>query len=120
MLENSVWDLNITKFERAAQPAHSPDISPCDLWLFGFLKEKFKEQELATSSEIIEAIATMWNDATFEELQSLFSQWIQHVTWVIEHGGSITMNDCDSFLKEFSLVEKVRAVRTFWTAYNKQ
>jgi hypothetical protein len=44
----------------------------------------------------------------FEELQSVFSEWIQRVIWVIEHRGSITMNDYCSFLKEFSLVEKAR------------
>jgi hypothetical protein len=53
--------------------------------LFGFLKEKLKEQELSTSDEITEAIATIWNDLVFEELQSVFSEWIQRVTWAIEH-----------------------------------
>jgi hypothetical protein len=44
-------------------------------------------QELPTSDEIIEAIMTTWNDVTFEESQSVFSEWIQRVIWVIEHGG---------------------------------
>jgi hypothetical protein len=55
--------------------------------MFDFLKEKLEEQELSTSDEIIEAIATIWNGVTFEELQSVFSEWIQRVTCVIEHGG---------------------------------
>jgi hypothetical protein len=46
-------------------PAYSPDISPSDFWLFGFLKEKLKEQELMTSDGIIEAIMTIWNDVVF-------------------------------------------------------
>jgi hypothetical protein len=79
--------LENNKIERAFNPAYSPDISPCDFWLFGFLKKKLKEQELSTSDEILEAITTIWNDVTFEELQSGFSIWIQRVTWVIEHGG---------------------------------
>jgi hypothetical protein len=52
-----------------------------------FSQRKLKEQELSTSDEIIKAIATIWNDITVEELQSVFSEWIQRVTWVIEHGG---------------------------------
>jgi hypothetical protein len=37
-------ELEHNKTERAPYPAYSPGISPCDCWLFGFLKEKLKEQ----------------------------------------------------------------------------
>jgi hypothetical protein len=87
MLEKSVWNWNRTKSNEPYHPAYSPDISPCDFWPFGFLKEKLKEQEPSTSDDIIEAITTIWNDVTFEELQSVFSKWIQRVIWVIEQGG---------------------------------
>jgi histone-lysine N-methyltransferase SETMAR len=80
-------ELEHNKIERDPHPAYSPDISPCDFWLSGFLKEKLQEQELSASDEIIEVITTIWNDITFEELQSVFSEWIQRVTWVIEQGG---------------------------------
>jgi hypothetical protein len=66
-----------SKFKRDPRTTYSPDISPRDFWSFGFLKEKLKEQELSTSSEIIEAMTTIWNDVTFEELQTVFSKWIQ-------------------------------------------
>jgi hypothetical protein len=79
--------LEHNKIERAPHPAYSPNISSRDFWLFSFLKEKLKEQELSTSDEIIEAIKTIWNDVTFEELPSVFSEWIQRVTWVIEDRG---------------------------------
>jgi hypothetical protein len=80
-------ELEHNKIERAPHPVYSPDISPCDFWMFGFLKEKLQEEELSTSDEIIEVIATIWNYVTFEELQSVFSEWIQRSTRVIEHGG---------------------------------
>jgi hypothetical protein len=62
------------RIERAPHPADSPEISPCDSWLYGFLKEKFKEQEPPTSDEIIEAITTIWNNVIFGELQNVFSE----------------------------------------------
>jgi hypothetical protein len=40
-----------------------------------------------TSKEIIEAIAAIRDDVTFEELQSVFPEWIQQIIWVIEHSG---------------------------------
>jgi hypothetical protein len=105
-------ELEHSKIERAPHPADSPDISHVAFGCLVFSK-KLTEHELSTSNEIIGAITTTWNDATFEESQSVFYEWIQRITWVIEHWGSITMNNCYSFLKEFSLVEKARGVRTF-------
>jgi transposase len=29
---------------RAPHPPYSPDLSPCDFWLFGILKDKIKER----------------------------------------------------------------------------
>jgi hypothetical protein len=31
---------------RAERPQYSPDLNPCDFWLFGFLKEKLKGRQL--------------------------------------------------------------------------
>jgi hypothetical protein len=61
-------ELEHNKIERAPHSAYSPDISPCDFWLFRFLKEKLEEQELSTSDEITEVIMTIWNNIIFEEL----------------------------------------------------
>jgi histone-lysine N-methyltransferase SETMAR len=75
------------KIERAPHPAYSPDVSPCDFWLFGFMKEKLKEQKLSTPQKIIEAITVIWDAITFEELQSVFFEWQQRVTWVNRNRG---------------------------------
>jgi hypothetical protein len=56
------------KIERASHPAYSPDLSPCDVWRFGFQKAKLKEQELSTPEAIIEGIAISRDNLTFEEL----------------------------------------------------
>jgi hypothetical protein len=69
--------LEHNKIEGASHPGYYPDISPYDFWLFGFLKEKLKEQGLSTSNQVIEPITTIWNNVTFKELQSVFSEWIQ-------------------------------------------
>jgi hypothetical protein len=94
-MDNSICDnarkicleVEHNKIERVPHPTYSPDLSPCDCWLFGFLKEKLKEYELSTSDEITEAIAIIWNDVTFKELQSVFSELTQRGTLVVEHGG---------------------------------
>jgi hypothetical protein len=53
---------------------HSPDISPYDFWLFGIrmLKIILKYREFNSSDKIEEAITKVWDELTFDEVQSVF------------------------------------------------
>jgi hypothetical protein len=78
--------------ERAPHPPDSPDISPCDFWLFGMLKHKMKEREIQSQPVILSTVAKMWNDLTFEDVQSLFQEWMAGLTWVIGNNGEYYPN----------------------------
>jgi histone-lysine N-methyltransferase SETMAR len=73
--------------ERAPHPPHSPDISPCDFWLFGYLKHKMRDQEFRGQQGILNAIVTIWNDLTFEDVQRVFHEWMERLAWVIGNNG---------------------------------
>jgi hypothetical protein len=75
------------RIERAPHPRYSPDISPCDFWLFGNLKHKMKDQEFESQQGILKAIAKIWTDLTFEDVQRVFQEWMERVTWVIGNNG---------------------------------
>jgi hypothetical protein len=66
---------------------YSPDLSPCDFWLFGMLKGILKDREFHSHDEIEETITMAWNDLTFNEVQSVFHNWMNRLRWVIENGG---------------------------------
>jgi hypothetical protein len=72
---------------RMPHPTDSPEISPCDFWLFGMLKGILNVREFVSSEEIEVAIADMWNDLTSDDVQSIFRNWMSRLTWVIENGG---------------------------------
>jgi hypothetical protein len=81
-----------SKFEqrhifRLPHTPYSPDISPCDFWLFGLLKGIMKDGECHSHEEIEEAITMAWNDLTFEDVQSIFYDRMRRFAWVIEHEG---------------------------------
>jgi hypothetical protein len=63
-----VEELRRNKIQRSPYPADSPDLSPCDFWLFELLKEKLEEHEVSTAEQIIKAITTIWDSVTFDEL----------------------------------------------------
>jgi hypothetical protein len=63
----------VSKFEkhhvsRLPHPSYSPDINPCDFWVFGMLKGVLKGCELNSSDEIEEATTKVWDELTFNEV----------------------------------------------------
>jgi IS4 transposase len=82
----------VSKFDkhhiaRLAHPPDSPDLSPCDFWLFGMLERILNDREFHSNDEIEEAITMAWNDLTFDEVQSIFHNWMNRLRWAIESRG---------------------------------
>jgi hypothetical protein len=72
---------------RASHPPYSPDLSPCDFWLFGMVKEKIKDREFCSAHEILRSLSETWCDLTLEDIQRVFLEWMDRLTWVIENDG---------------------------------
>jgi hypothetical protein len=53
----------------------------------GMLKEVLKGREFSSSNQIEEVIAKMWDELTFDEVQSVFHNWMSRLAWVLENGG---------------------------------
>jgi hypothetical protein len=51
------------------------------------LKEILKDREFHLHNEIEEAITMAWNDFTFDEVQSVFHNWMNPLRCAIENGG---------------------------------
>jgi hypothetical protein len=46
-----------------------------------------KDREFHSYDELEEAITMTWNDFTFDEVQSVFHNWMNRLRWAIENGG---------------------------------
>jgi hypothetical protein len=51
------------------------------------LKGILKDQEFHSRDDIEEAFTMAWNDLTFDEVQSVFHNWMNRLRSVIENGG---------------------------------
>jgi hypothetical protein len=60
------------KILRAPHPSYSPDISPCDFWIFGDFKRKLKDRHRQGREEILTAFQELRHNITFEKLQMMF------------------------------------------------
>jgi histone-lysine N-methyltransferase SETMAR len=61
---------------RAPHP-YSPDLSPCDFWFFGMVKQKIKDCEFCSSQEILRSLSDGWSAVTLEDIQRVFLEWME-------------------------------------------
>jgi hypothetical protein len=73
--------------ERDPHPPYSPDINSCDAELLGTRKHKMKDREFQSQQGILIAVVKMWNDLTFADVQRVFQEWMERLTWVTGNNG---------------------------------
>jgi hypothetical protein len=49
------------------------------------LKQILRDREFYSSDEIEDTIAQVWNDLPFDDVQSVFQDWLQPLAWVAEN-----------------------------------
>lgn len=55
----SMTFLQAQKLDRVLHPAYSPDVSPCDFWLFGKCKNLLEEKEISSQDKLINEIISL-------------------------------------------------------------
>jgi len=84
-----VTTTKIESFEmrRIPHPPYSPDISPCDFWLFGKLKNFFKGRCFSTENELFDAVVNFLKSITKDEIKRVYDEWIKRLNMVIQSKG---------------------------------
>jgi hypothetical protein len=75
------------RFARAPHPHYSPDLSPCDFWLFGPIKHSLNDREIQEVQALISALTNIGDDFTFEDVKAVFLNWMERLFWVINNNG---------------------------------
>ena len=78
---------SITKMDH---PPYSPDLAPCDFWLFPKLKNALKGQRFADFSDIQHNVKTLLRGIPENDFQGCFRQWHHRLTNAQLHKGSIS------------------------------
>ena len=58
-----------------SHPPYSPDLAPCDFFLFPRMKCKMKGKHFADVSEVKKKMPKVLNNSSTEEFQKCFQQW---------------------------------------------
>ncbi|KAJ4427937.1 hypothetical protein ANN_23947 [Periplaneta americana] len=70
----------------ARQPPYSPDLAPCDFWLFPKLKTPLKGSRFESREEIMRNAMTELNTIPKEDFQRCFRQWKDRLGMIVIFG----------------------------------
>ena len=74
-------------FHHAPQPPYSPDISPCDFFLFGDLKTKLKGEEFETLEALQGRVEELLGHISPELMERVYEHWIERLNQLIDTNG---------------------------------
>jgi hypothetical protein len=66
-------------------PPNSPDLAPCDFWLFDLIKQNIDDQNDAES--LHDAITTFMYSLNREEYKKTFDKWLQRMQLCVDNDG---------------------------------
>jgi len=82
-----------TPLQKIDYPPYSPDLAPCDFWLFPKLKNTLKGQRFADLSDIQCNVKTLLRGIPENNFQDCFWQWHHHHTKCIAPQGEYFKGD---------------------------
>ena len=74
-------------FKRAPHPPYSPDLSPSDFYLFGYIKNQLEGEAFDEPDHLYLKIQEILCSIPKETLIAVFDEWIRRCEWVIKHKG---------------------------------
>ena len=74
-------------------PPYSPDLAPCDFWLFPKLKENLRGNRYSTIEDMKEAVMRVLNTLTQEDFQGAFQKLLERYNKCIDVGGEYFEGD---------------------------
>ena len=85
-VNNLVLDyLRANKIKVVAHPPYSPDLAPCDFWLFDRLKRNLDSYPDSTS--LSRAVTKELNSIPIDEYRKTFKKWVGRMKLCVEHDG---------------------------------
>jgi transposase len=96
---NSALSLQKTEelgIARLAQPPYSPDMAPCDFFLFDYLKKELHGKNFRSKKGVISVVRAIVTNIPMQRLLRVFPEWIERLYECIANEGEyIEINICD-------------------------
>jgi hypothetical protein len=71
----------------APHPSYSPDLTPSDFFLLGYVKECLKGMVFPSYEELLDAFREVVTGIESETLTAVFKHWMERPKWVSKNNG---------------------------------
>ncbi|KAA6375984.1 MAG: putative mariner mos1 transposase, partial [Streblomastix strix] len=85
--------INAGIFSVLKHPPYSPDISPCDYYLFGLLKQELKGIMMNSEEQMKTEVGKILNEIHSIEIQRALRSWSRRLEYIIQHDGAYYNKD---------------------------
>ena len=68
-------------------PAYSPDLAPCDFWLFPILKDRLAGRKFERIQDLAKAVKSELRTIPEEEYHNAFRKWLKRLELCVQSGG---------------------------------
>jgi histone-lysine N-methyltransferase SETMAR len=79
--------LDLLGFKRLDHPPYSPDLAPCDFFLFGYVKERLNGCSFESADELFQAVEEVIRGIPPEMLAAVFDEWLSRLATCRDSGG---------------------------------
>jgi hypothetical protein len=73
------------------QPAYYPDLTLCDFFLFGYLKQDLEGNHLTREDEVIAAVRDVFDKIPVQTFQNVMDDWQYRLRRYIQLGGEYSL-----------------------------
>jgi histone-lysine N-methyltransferase SETMAR len=84
VVDDAIGSLGLKKLEH---PPYSPDLAPCDFFLFGHVKGRLNGCSFATPDEIFAAVQEVINEIPPDVFARVFEEWLARLRTCRDSGG---------------------------------
>jgi histone-lysine N-methyltransferase SETMAR len=75
------------EFVRMEHPPYSPDLAPCDFFLFGYIKEKLKGKSFAAQDDLFSAVREIMDGISKGQKLKVFTAWMERLQKCVDTAG---------------------------------
>jgi hypothetical protein len=73
------------------QPLYSPDLAPCDFFLFGYLKQHSEGTHFTREDQVIVVVREVFDKIPLPTFQNVMDDWLYRLRRCIQLGGEYVL-----------------------------
>jgi hypothetical protein len=87
----SIQKIEELGFILVPQPLYSPDLAPCDFFLFGYLKQHLEGKHFTREGHVITAVREAFEKIPLQTFQNVMEDWQYRLRRCIQLGGEYVL-----------------------------